>query len=44
MLISVLGIDFGTNVCSLVELDETGVVVLRRALLQISIFVMMAVG
>ena len=30
MAISVLGIDLGKNVCSLVGLDETGAVVLRR--------------
>ena len=30
MKVSVLGIDLGKNVCSLVGLDETGAVVLRR--------------
>jgi hypothetical protein len=30
MLIFVLGIDLGKNVCSLVGLDEAGAVVLRR--------------
>ncbi len=32
MSIFVLGIDLGKNVCSLVGLDETGAVVLRRRL------------
>jgi transposase len=32
MSISVVGIDLGENVCSLVGLDATGVVVLRRRL------------
>ena len=30
MKVHVLGIDLGKNVCSLVGLDETGAVVLRR--------------
>ena len=30
MKVSVLGIDLGKNVCSIVGLDETGAVVLRR--------------
>ena len=30
MKVSVLGIDLGKNICSIVGLDETGAVVLRR--------------
>jgi hypothetical protein len=30
MKVSVLGIDLGKNVCSIVGFDETGAVVLRR--------------